>query len=153
MPVDDKFQRRLRDIAARFHDWSLGYENHAHFTVEDVNGYWQFSAIPVSDTACPFEILIHPNDKVDFLIGAQAYEERTLEPLELVLSLVKAIAVGHVVTRTWRSTNTGAMIKIETIIRLDENSTWCDSDVINHSFNTDAVPMLKFDRYYLPYQR
>ena len=153
MAIDDLFQRRLRDIAARFHNWSLAHQANAQFVHEDANGYWRFAGTPVPPNACAFEILIHPNNKVDFLIADQTYEERSLEPLEQILPLVEAIAAGQVLTRSWSSSNTGMLQRIETIITLDGVAPWCEARDITATINQTAAPRQKRDRHYVPYTR
>ena len=153
MTADDAFQRRLRDIAARFHDWSLPLVNHADFAVDDTDGYWRFAGTPRLATACPFEILIHPSNLVDYFICDQVYEERNLEPLERMLSLVKAIASGKIITRFWHSMNTAAVSRIDTIITLDDDTIWQDS---NKTGPMTAPPVIRAqyrDRHYMPYKR
>lgn len=154
MITDDRFQRRLRDLAARYLDWARGLAGVGEIKVEDAGGYWRFAAMPDPANSCPFEILVHPGDKVDLFIADQVYEERSLDPLERLLPLTAAIADGQVITRHWLSAATGLLLRVETIIAMADDTVWRDG----HDLAPDNIPAttphwLKRDRHYVPYKR
>ncbi len=154
MAIDDRVQRHLRDIAAKYHDWSQTYRDHGTFEVEDSAGYWRFAGSPTLVSACAFEILLHPSHKIDFVIGSQNYEERDLEPLEHVLSLIDAIVQGRLITRAWVSSNTATLLKIETLIYWQNFETpWRDIEIVEPELLRAGAAMYKTDRHYPPYKR
>ena len=153
MITDNSFQRRLRAIAARFHDWSRDLGDHADFETTDNHGYWRFAANPHVPNACPFEILVHPGDIVDFYIDDRVYEERRLEPLDTLLSLVKAISEGHVITRLWYSALTGMVLASESIITMEDGGSWSERRVNEQARHLDGVVRNRHDRRFVPYRR
>ena len=112
---------------------------------------WRSS--PKWRAACPVEIVLRGDQKLDITIGPETYEDHPLASLDHIQPLLEAVVDGRVVTRTERSAATGVVRGVTTVV------TFSDGRVVEMSRSATAAatgPALEAetrDRHYLPYRR
>ena len=116
MLSDDNFRKRLQHIIDALEVWAAEMEPWATIELGFTDGTWRINAVPHAETACPFEIILRPDQKFDIKVGSEIYEDRPLDALTDIPQLVRAISNGRVLIRRWESWTTGLEYNMETII-------------------------------------
>jgi hypothetical protein len=151
MLPDDAFRIRRDRTIAVLRQWGQSVGDCAKVAEVQENSHWWFVAIPRVARACRFELMIYNSQKHDLAIGAEVYEERPLEELDRLLSIAEAIAAGRASKRMKKSANTGALLAIETNVRLADGQVWRADRWLGGA--SVRGPTVHEDRWYLPYRR
>jgi len=116
MLSDDNFQKRLQHIIDAVEVWAAEMEPWADIELGFTDGVWHIVAVPHATTACPFEIVLRPDQKFDMTVGGEIYEDQPLDALTDIPQMVRAISNGRILIRRWESWTTGLEYNTETII-------------------------------------
>lgn len=121
---------------------------------DETADYFKFAVTPHISAGCPFELILHNNQKYDLAIAGETYEGRPMPPLDLFLPFAEAVAEGNVVQRHWISRLTGLQRSTETLVTLANGYLWRET-----RGRGDGAPSLIDDgleireRRFLPYRR
>ena len=153
MVSDDTFRHRLQHVITALEVWAAEMEPWADVTHGFIAGAWRIGAVPHANTACPFEIVLRPDQKFDITVAGETYEDQPLDVLTDIPQIVRAIANGQVVIRRWSSWRTDLVYNVETIIDLPGT----DEGRFERP-NPDAPPIEDVEliadvRTYAPYRR
>ncbi|MCL4766245.1 MAG: hypothetical protein KJZ80_08435 [Hyphomicrobiaceae bacterium] len=118
MLPDDTFRKRLQHVVAALEAWAAEMEPWSDIELGFVDGVWRISAVPHAETACPFEIVMRPDQRFDMTVGGETYEDLPLDALTDIPQLVRAISNGRVLIRHWSSSTTGLEYNVEMIVDL-----------------------------------
>jgi hypothetical protein len=154
MKPDDVFRSQLQTTITSLRYWAPSIADAARMQEDETADYFKFAVTPVSAAGCPFELILHNNQKYDLAIAGETYEGRPMPSLDLFLPFVEAIAEGNVVHRRWTSRLTGVHRSTETLVTLANGYLWRET-----SGRVDGAPSLVDDgaelreRRFLPYRR
>jgi hypothetical protein len=155
MLPDDTFRARVRSAAGQIRTTLARLANVARTDETETGGYWRIAAEPAAANACPFELIVHfDRQAFDIVIGPESYESCPAEDPALLPAMVEAIVNGDVITRRWRSANTGAPHSVDTIVPLPDGSDWERSRL--EGTIARAIPRasrISEDHRYTPYAR
>ncbi len=118
MLPDDSFRQQLQHVIAALEVWAKEMEPWAAIELGNVNGAWRISAVPYTETACPFEIIMRADQSFDMTVDDQTYEDLPLDALTDIPQIVRAISDGRILIRRWESWTTGLEYRVETIVDL-----------------------------------
>ena len=110
--------------------------------------------MPKLGQACPFELILHFDQRYDLAIAQESYERLPIESFEIFLPFVEAVADGSVVQRRWISRFTGLERCVETLVTLANGYIWREARGEPHLMPTleDDGTELR-ERRFLPYRR
>ena len=150
---DDAFRAQLRETLARIGTWGASVAEAARIETSEGDRYWRLEAAPAADHACPFELIVHDDQRFDLLVGPETYEGCPIGDVHMLLLLVEAIGDGRITTRCWVSRNTGAARSVETLIALAGGGTW-RGNRLNEPLAAaiQAEDCEAQDRCYVPYR-
>jgi len=151
MLADDVFRTRRDRTVAALQQWQRSLADCAHIEEEHAATFWRLSVSPLTEWACPFEVILHDRQTCDLAIGPESYEGRTSAELDRLPAMAEAIAAGRVLTRTKSSALTGVVLAIETEIRMADGDTWKADRWLVPGIRPRA--MVIEDHWYLPYRR
>jgi len=118
MLSDDSFRRRLQHVIAALEVWAAEMEPFATIEHGFIDDAWRISAVPRVETACPFEIILRPDQKFDIRVDDEIYEDQPLDALTDIPQIVRSIANGGILIRRWTGQATGLVYNVETVIDL-----------------------------------
>ena len=116
MLSDDNIRKKLQHVIAALEVWAAEMEPWATVELGFTDGVWRICAVPNAETACPFEIILRPDQKFDMRVGGETYEDQPLDALTDIPQIVRAISNGRILIRRWESWTTGLEYNLETII-------------------------------------
>jgi hypothetical protein len=116
MLSDDNIRKKLQHVIAALEVWAAEMEPWATVELGFTDGVWRICAAPNAATACPFEIILRPDQKFDMRVGGETYEDQRLDALTDIPQIVRAISNGRILIRRWESWTTGLEYNLETII-------------------------------------
>jgi len=154
MLSDDIYRSRMQATVASLRYWAPSIKDVA--VVEDAESadYWRMTVSPIIANACPFELMLRADQRHDWMIAGEPYEDRDIVSLELFLPLVEAITEGRVVKREWTRRATGVVHTVETLIALPGGRIWQDRRDNGHAPPTsNDAEVLRTDRHFVPYRR
>ena len=155
MLPDDVFRSRLQAAITGLSYWRPSIADAARIEETETGSYWKMVVTPFHAGACPFELILHFDQRYDLAIADETYEGLPLESFEQLVPFVEAISEGNVVQRHWKSRLTGLERAVETIVTLPGTGVWREGrgDAV-------TVPSLDHDdglelheRRFLPYRR
>lgn len=151
---DDVFRAQLRDVLAHLRTWTASMDDVARIESAQTDSYWRLESEPVAQYACPFELIVHADQRFDLLVGPESYESCPIGTVKLLSQLVEAIGDGRVITRLHVSRNTGAVRSVETVIAVQGGGTW-RNERLNQPLASaiHAQDCQAHDRLYVPYRR
>ena len=119
--------------------------------VAESNGddYWKIVIQPYTPNACSVEMTVRGNEQFDAVLGGETYPTRALASHSFLVSLLESVADGRVLQRRWKSSATGALQSIETLIMLSDGTVWTGTN----ASEGDAVAWERHDHHFLPYRR
>lgn len=154
MLSDDVFRSRLETTIASLRYWVPQIADAARIEESEGEGFWRISVTPKVFGACPFELMLRSSQHYDLVLGTETYEELPIESFDLFLPLAEAITAGRVVQRRTVSAATGAVVEVESIIRLADGRIWHERRVIEPLANAASDDGLeKHGAAFLPYHR
>lgn len=124
MLPDDTFRTRRQDVATALEAWAAEMAPWARVEHGSDGDSWWIGATPIAPTACPFEIVVRADQKLDAMIGGALYENLDGDQLADLPRIVRAIADGRVLIRRWASSTTDLPYGVETIVDLPDGGEW-----------------------------
>ena len=154
MLPDDVFRSRLQATITALRYWAPSIADAARVEETEAGDYWKLIVTPMVPSACPFELILHADQRYDIAIADETYESRPIDSFDWFLPFAEAIAEGNVVQRHWISRLTGLERSVETLVTLPNGGIWCESRGANHRMPTldDDGTELR-ERRFLPYRR
>lgn len=124
MLPDDVFRSQLQTTITVLKYWAPSVADAAHLEEAETGNFWKIAVAPHLAQACPFELILHFDQRFDLAIADETYEGLPIESFDLFLPFVEAIAAGRVVQRRWISRLTGLERSVETIVTLAGGGIW-----------------------------
>jgi hypothetical protein len=154
MLPDDVFRSRLQTTITALRYWAPSIADAARIEEAESGSFWKIAVAPRLAQACPFELILHFDQRYDLAIGEETYESLPIESFDLFLPFVEAIAEGEVVQRHWVSRLTGLERSVETLVTLVGGGIWREGRGDAHEMPTleDDGTELR-ERRFLPYRR
>jgi hypothetical protein len=154
MLPDDVFLSRLQSTITALRYWAPSVADAARLEEEETSDYWKIVVTPTMATACPFELILHADQRYDLAIAGETYESRPIESFDWFVPFAGAVSEGHVVQRRWLSRLTGLERSVETLVTLPGGSIWREGRGDTHLLPTldDDGTELR-ERRFLPYRR
>jgi len=154
MLPDDVFRSRLQTTITVLRYWAPSIADAARVEEAESGNFWKIAVVPHFSKACPFELILHFDQRYDIAIAEETYESLPIETFDLFLPFVEAIAEGSVVQRHWISRLTGLERSVETLVTLASGGIWREARGV-----AQGMPSLEDDgtelreRRFLPYRR
>jgi hypothetical protein len=154
MLPDDVFRSRLQLTITALRYWAPSVADAARLEETETGDYWKIIVTPTVASACPFELILHAEQRYDLAIADESYESRQIESFDWFLPFADAIADGQVVQRHWISRLTGLERSVETLVTMAGGSIWRDGRGASPRMPTleDDGTELR-ERRFLPYRR
>jgi hypothetical protein len=155
MLPDDVFRSRLQTTITALRYWAPSVADAARLEETETSDYWKIIVTPTVASACPFELILHADQRYDIAIADQTYESRPIESFDWFVPLASAIADGRVVRRQWISRLTGLERSVETLVTLPNGGIWREG----RGEAPPRTPTIEDDvtelreRRFLPYRR
>lgn len=124
MLPDDVFRSRLHTTITVLKYWAPSVADAALIEEAETGNFWKMNVAPRLAHACPFELILHFDQRYDLAVGEESYESLPIDTFDLFLPFVEAIADGNVVQRRWLSRYTGLERAVETIVELPSGGIW-----------------------------
>jgi hypothetical protein len=154
MLPDDVFRTQLQTTITVLKYWAPSVADTARIEETETGGYWKMAVVPHLAHACPFELILHFDQRYDLAVGAETYESLPIESFDIFLPFVEAIARGDIVQRQWISRLTGLERSVETLVTLAGGGIWREARGEVHgmpSLDDDGTELR--ERRFLPYRR
>ena len=154
MLPDDVFRSRLQTTITALSYWAPSIADTARIDERESGNFWKLAVAPKLGRACPFELILHFDQRYDLAIAQESYERLPIQSFEIFLPFVEAVADGSVVQRHWISRFTGLERCVETLVTLANGYIWREARGELH-----LTPTLEDDgtelreRRFLPYRR
>jgi hypothetical protein len=154
MLPDDVFRSRLQTTITALRYWAPSVADAAHIEEDETADYWKLGVAPAVPAACPFELILHADQRYDLAIAGETYESRPIESFDWFVPFAEAVAGGNVVQRHWISRLTGLERAVETLVTLPGGRIWQAG-----RGSSQRMPTLEDDgtelreRRFLPYSR
>ena len=154
MKPDDVFRSQLQTTITALRYWAPSIADAARVEEHETADYYKIALTPFVAAGCPFELILHNNQKYDLAIAGETYEGRPMPSLDLFLPFVEAIADGNVVQRHWVSHLTGLQRSTETLVTLADGYLWREGPgPIEEAPPLDDDGTELRERRFLPYRR
>lgn len=124
MIQDDVYRHTLLGTIEGLRYWVPSIADVAHVAEGGGPDYWHLDVAPKIPGGCPFEILLRHDQHYDMVLAGQNYEFLPVTSLAIFLPLAEAIVEGRAVQRRWSSTSTGVLCATETLVHLQDGTTW-----------------------------
>jgi hypothetical protein len=154
MLPDDVFRSRLQSTIIALCYWAPSIADAAHIEEAETGNYWKIKVAPTLQQACPFELILHFDQRYDLAVADESYESLPIESFEIFVPFVEAIADGSIVQRRWVSRLTGLERSVETLVTLPGGGIWREARGEPHlmpSLEDDGTELR--ERRFLPYRR
>jgi hypothetical protein len=154
MLPDDVFRSRLQSTIMALCYWAPSIADAAHIEEAETGNYWKIKVVPTLQQACPFELILHFDQRYDLAVADESYEGLPIESFDIFVPFVEAIANGSIVQRRWVSRLTGLERSVETLVTLPGGGIWREARGEPHLMPTleDDGTELR-ERRFLPYRR
>ncbi|MFN3625851.1 MAG: hypothetical protein ACK4TP_17550 [Hyphomicrobium sp.] len=155
MLPDDIFRSRLQSTITALRYWAPSIADAARLDETEASDYWRLTVKPKVASACPFELILHADQRYDLSVADETYENRPIETFEWMVPFANAVADGEVVQRHWISRLTGLERSVETVVMLGDGGIWREGrGTVQHWMPTldDDGAELR-ERRFLPYRR
>lgn len=150
----DVYRARLQETIAGLRYWAPALRHAASLDEDDaMPRYWRLAARPMQRSACPFDLILHDNSRYDLMVGPETYEDLPVDDLSLFNPLLEAIGNGAVITREWRTLNTGQIRRVETIVLIRGRDAWQQARDEPVLAQVPLDSCQRSDRHYTPYAR
>jgi hypothetical protein len=150
---DDAYRREIDAVIEKLGAWAAANRDFAHVIEERNALYWRLAVAPHVPGACRFELILRSDRRFDVVIGAETYEDRTVERFDDFVSLPIAVSEGRVITRTWFSAGTGARHTVETIVDLGTSAFTGVRPIEPTASHMTREACIAHDRHWLAYRR
>ena len=151
---DDVFRSRLQSTITALCYWAPSIADAAHIEEAETGSYWKIKVAPTLPQACPFELILHFDQRYDLAVADENYENLPIESFDIFVPFVEAIADGSIVQRRWVSRLTGLERSVETLVTLPGGGIWREARGEPHlmpSLEDDGTELR--ERRFLPYRR
>jgi hypothetical protein len=154
MLPDDVFRSRLQSTITALKYWAPSIADTARVEEVETGNFWKISVAPGLANACPFELIMHFDQRYDIAVSDESYEGLPIESFDLFLPFVEAVADGNVIQRRRVSRLTGLERSVETLVTLANGATWREAhgDAQRTPSLDDDGTELREHRF-LPYRR
>jgi hypothetical protein len=154
MLPDDIFRSRLQSTITALRYWAPSIADAARLEETENGDYWRIIVAPKVASACPFELILHADQRYDLSVADESYEGRPLEVFDWCIPFANAVADGNVVQRHWISRLTGLERLVETVVMLPSGAIWREGNGTSYQMPTldDDGTELR-ERRFLPYRR
>jgi hypothetical protein len=154
MLPDDVFRSRLQATIMALRYWAPSVADAARLEDTETSDYWKIIVTPAMASACPFELILHAEQRYDLSIADETYQNRPIESFDWFVPFAEAIADGRVVQRHWISRLTGIERSVETLVTLAGGGIWREGRGASPRMPTldDDGTELR-ERRFLPYRR
>ena len=152
MLPEDTYRKQQNRFKADLEGWAHEMADCAEISYGSIGDGWSINAQPDVATACPFELVMRPDQKFDAQIGGQMYEDLAFENADLP-KIARAISEGRVMTRHWESVVTGLAYSIETIVDLGGGDTWRVQTQTSEMTPSDDGELMARPTAFAPYRR
>ncbi len=130
--------------------WVLQIADVARVAESNGDDYWKIVIQPYTPNACSVEMTVRGDEQFDAVLGGRDLSPRALASHSFLVSLLESAADGRVVQRRWKSSATGALQSVETLITLFRTDTvWTGTN----ASETEAAAWERHDHHFLPYRR
>lgn len=154
MLPDDVFRSRLQSTITALRYWAPSIADAARLEETETGDYWRITVTPRVASACPFELILHADQRFDLSVAGETYEGRPLDSFDWFIPFANAVADGNIVQRRWISRLTGLERSVETVVVLPSGAIWREGNGETHQIPTldDDGTELR-ERRFLPYRR
>ncbi|MGZ5823953.1 MAG: hypothetical protein ACXWJ2_08430, partial [Hyphomicrobium sp.] len=145
---------RLQSTITALCYWAPSIADAAHIEEAETGSYWKIKVAPTLPQACPFELILHFDQRYDLAVADENYESLPIESFDIFVPFVEAIADGSIVQRRWVSRLTGLERSVETLVTLPGGGIWREARGEPHlmpSLEDDGTELR--ERRFLPYRR
>lgn len=152
---DDVFRSRLQTAVAGMRYWIPSIADAARVEESETNEYWRITVIPRVSGACPLELKLRVDRRLDITIGGETFKNIEMMPFEDFVPLADAVSEGRVRQRSWISPVTGTVRDVETMVTFANGKVWSKSrsgsgcDEASEPRDTGE----RRERHFLPYRR
>lgn len=153
MLSDDVYRSRLEAAIAGLRYWVPTVFDVARVSESEGAGYWKIAVEPHAAHACPFELVLRADQRHDFVVAGEVFEDLPTKSLDVFVPLATAIAEGRVVQCHWRSAATGVESAVETVIYLADGREWSSAHMRNSFANEHPDAVIATQRHFVPYHR
>lgn len=154
MLPDDIFRTRLQSTITALRYWAPSIADAARLEETETGDYWRIIVTPKVASACPFELILHADQRYDLSVAGEVYEGRPLDTFDWCIPFANAVADGNVVQRRWISRFTGLERLVETVVMLPSGTIWREGNGASHltpTLDDDGTELR--ERRFLPYRR
>ncbi len=155
MLPDDIFRSRFQTTITALSYWAPSIADTARLEATESSDYWRINVAPTVSGACPFELILHADERYDLSIADETYESRPIETFDWFVPFANAVAEGDVVQRRWISRLTGIERSVETVVILGNGGIWREGRYSTPhrtpSIDDDGTEL--HERRFLPYRR
>jgi hypothetical protein len=124
MLPDDVFRSRLQSTVTALRYWAPSVADAARLEETESSDYWRINVAPMVAAACPFELILHADQRYDLAVADEVYENRPIESFDWIVPFANAVADGEIVQRRWISRLTGLERSVETVVMLGGGAIW-----------------------------
>jgi len=153
MLPDDIFRSRLQTTIMALRYWAPSIADAARLEETETSDYWRINVAPAVASACPFELILHSDQRYDLSIAEETYEARPIETFDWFIPFADAIAEGNVVQRRWISRLTAIERGVETLVMLGGGGIWREGRGAYQMPTLDDDGTELRERRFLPYRR
>lgn len=155
MLSDDIFKSRLRSTIAAIEAWAQSLAGVAAVETERDDVTWRIAIRPHAPQACPLELSLRTDQRFDFVVGPETYEDEPIESLDAFLPMLQAIAAGRVLTRRRTTAATGLPVDVSTVLMAADDAApfWQRSRSTLVARPLRMGDVLVDDEHYAPYAR
>lgn len=153
MQPQDVFNRAFDATTADIDSWLPTLRGVAAVEREMTDQYWRGRLRPHEASACPIELMLSRAQVFDCDIGNESVVGLRIADLGLFLPLLKAVADGRVILRSWSSLATGSVIVREQIVLLGPEQTWAVRRMVRAGTAATEATAVADDHVYVSYGR
>ena len=92
MLPDDVFRSRLQTTITALRYWAPSIADAARMQESETGNFWKIIVTPMVASACPFELILHFDQRYDLAVGDETYERRPIESFDWFVPFAEAIA-------------------------------------------------------------
>lgn len=153
MQPQDVYNRLFDSTTAALDGWLATIGDVATIDKERTADYWRVQIRPSQSNACPVELMLSRKQTFDIDIGSESLTRQPVKDLTLLQGLLRAVADGNVVLRTWSAQATGAELTREIRAHLDDGREWSMRRLLHAGSAATELSAVARDRVFVAYRR